>query len=227
VGVTLARVVAGLRKQHGSVAPPPATTAFELVLWEKVAYLATDEKRARAFAELKRRIGLTPKAILAARPAALREVCATGGAVGIEERARRMHDAAAYVVDAFGGDLDRVLALPLADARRALQHIYGIAEPGADRILLLMRAQRVLPLESNGLRTLQRIGYGSSHRNYTTMYKSVVAAAQPELRNDVEWLIDAHVLLRHHGQEVCKTSAPRCEQCGVQALCSYGRISGV
>jgi len=63
----LHRVIARLIEQHGRQAPPPANTAFALVLWEKVAYLAPDERRARAFEMLRTRVGLTPQAILAAR----------------------------------------------------------------------------------------------------------------------------------------------------------------
>jgi endonuclease III len=66
-----------------------------------------------------------------------------------------------------------------------------------------------------------RLGYGADHKNYSTMYRSVRDAAAKELRDDFDWLIDAHLVLRRHGQEVCKTSAPRCEMCGVRAECAY------
>ena len=193
------------------------------MLWEKVAYLATDEKRAAAFAALKKCVGTTPRAILDARPAILQEIAMQGGAVGVLERVRNMQDAAAYVMDAFDGDLDHVLDLPLPAARRALKKIGGIAEPGADRILVLMRSHQVLALESNGLRTLQRVGYGVTHKNYSTAYRSVIDAATPEIRPDADRLIDAHVLLRHHGQTTCKTSAPLCEACAARRLCDYAR----
>ena len=219
----LERIVERLDAQHGRQAPPPADSAFALVLWEKVAYLAPDDRRAAAFELLRDRVGLTPDAILHASPRMLREIVAAGGKVGVEERAQRMQDAAALVIDEFGGSLDSVLALPLADAKRALQRIYGIGEPGAERILLLMRAQRVLPLDSNGARTMVRLGYGSDHRNYSTMYRSVREAASRELRSDIDWLIDAHLLLRRHGQEVCRTSAPRCEACSVRSMCAYAK----
>src|SRR4051812_38935512 len=48
----LQRIVRALRDRYGTVAPPPARTAFEHVLWEQVAYLATDAKRAAAFTAL-------------------------------------------------------------------------------------------------------------------------------------------------------------------------------
>jgi endonuclease III len=221
----LERIVENLHAQHGPQSAPPAGSAFALVLWEKVAYLAPDDRRAAAFALLRDRVGLTPEAILAAAPRILREIAAVGGKVGVAERARRMHDAAALVVDEFDGSLDSVLNLPLADAKRALQRIYGIGEPGAERILLLMRAHAVLPLDSNGARTMVRLGYGGDHRNYATMYRSVRESAALEVRNDLEWLIDAHLLLRRHGQEVCKTSAPRCEACSVRSMCMFGKTT--
>jgi endonuclease III len=217
----LARIVAALRSHYGPIAPPPASTAFALVLWEKVAYLADDAKRRAAFELLRTRVGLEPRDILAAKPAVLREIAATGGAVGVLERAQRMRDAAELVVGEFGGSLDSVLSRPAPDAKRSLQKIYGIGEPGAEKILLLTRSQPVLSLDSNGARTMCRLGYGAEHKNYSTMYKSVADAARPELSADYDWLIDAHTLLRHHGQQTCKTSAPRCESCPVTVECAY------
>ena len=217
----LQRVVARLLEQHGRPAPPPADTAFGLVLWEKVAYLAPDERRAQAFELLRKRVGLTPEAILASKPSVLREIAAVGGRVEIDKRARNMQVAAALVMDEFGGALDNVLRLPHREAMRALQRFYGIGEPGAERILLLMRAQRVLPLDSNGARTMVRLGYGADHKSYSTMYRSVRDAAAGELLDDFDWLIGAHLVLRRHGQDVCKASAPRCEICSVRSECAY------
>ena len=221
----LSRIVAALRQHYGRVAPPPAKTAFALVLWEKVAYLADDATRLTAFRALEQRVGLTPGDIVSADPDLLREIAALGGKVGVVERARRMRDAAELVLGEFDGSLDRELGRPLRDAKRSLQKIYGIGEPGAEKILLLTRSHQVLPLDSNGARTMCRIGYGAEHKSYTTMYRSVANAARPELVADYAWLIDAHVLLRHHGQELCKTSQPRCESCPLTDDCSYHAIA--
>ena len=221
----LSRIVDTLKEHYGRVAPPPAKNAFSLVLWEKVAYLADDATRLAAFRALEARVGLTPRDILAADPELLREIAALGGKVGIVERAQRMRDAAELVLGEFDGSLDRELTRPLREAKRSLQKIYGIGEPGAEKILLLTRSHQVLPLDSNGARTMCRIGYGAEHKSYTTMYRSVANAARPELVADYAWLIDAHVLLRHHGQELCKTSQPRCESCPLTDDCSYHAIA--
>jgi len=54
------------------------------------------------------------------------------------------------------------------------------------------------------------------------MHPSVAEASRSELVDDFAWLIDADVYLRHHGQEVCKTSVPRCEASAVRPKCSCG-----
>ncbi len=219
----LARVIAALRAKYGRPTPP-ASDAFELVLWEKVAYLAPDARRAKAFEALRVRVGLTPLAIAEADPAVLHAVAAVGGAVAVAERVKNMQDAAVLAIDDFDGSLDNALALPIKDAMRALQRIRGIGEPGAEKILLLTRTYRLLAVDSNGLRTLQRLGYGINHKNYSTMYRSVRDAVGPELPKDFDALIDGHLLLRRHGQEVCK-AMPRCSGCALRALCATGQLT--
>jgi len=217
----LQRVVAALAEFHGAQAAPPAKNAFELILWEKVAYLADDEKRSRAFAALARKVGTSPKAVASAKLSTLREVASIGGAVGVEERATRMQEAAQLVIGEFDGDLDSAILKSLTESRKALRRFYGIGEPGADKILLLTRSHAVLPLDSNAARVLLRVGYGTDNKNYSIMYRSVVQAAQPELPPAYDSLIDAHLLLRRHGQAICKTNAPRCEACVIRRDCAF------
>jgi len=190
-------------------------------MWEKVAYLADDDTRSRAFAALKRQVGTSPAAVASAKLSTLREIAAVGGAVGVEERAQRMQDAAELVIEEFDGTLDTALGNSLAAGRKALRRFYGIGEPGADKILLLTRSHAVLPLDSNGARVLVRVGYGTDSKNYSTMYRSVVDAARAEISPSFDWLIDAHLLLLRHGQAICKTNAPHCEACVIRHDCAF------
>ncbi len=91
----LARIIDALREAYGRVASPPAPSAFALILWEKVAYLAPDAKRLAAFRALESRVGLTPEAILAAKRNELEAICMLGGAVAFSDRAKSMQDSAA------------------------------------------------------------------------------------------------------------------------------------
>jgi len=215
---TLERVLATLREHYGPQSPPPVRGAFELVLWEKVAYLATDERRAAAFASLRRLIGTTPQAIVAAKRSALIDVLATGG-IAAPERAQHMIEAAELVIGEFDGTLDAVCALPLASAKKQLKRIYGIADPGAEKILLFTRAHPAMGLDSNGLRVLTRLGYGTESKSYTATYKSATDAALPSFKGNIDRLIEANLLLRHHGQTICKTTKPKCGACVVRDRC--------
>src|SRR2546422_5867293 len=121
----------------------------------------------------------------------------------------------------FGGDLKQALKLPLAKAKQALRKFPSIGEPSAEKILMFTRSYPVLGLDSNGLRVLLCLGFGAEKKNYTGTYRAVQEAVAHQLKEDYDWLIGAHLLLRRHGKELCKTNAPLCEKCPVRKSCAY------
>lgn len=212
----LARCLDRLEKFYGPPDRPPAADPFALVLWENVVYLASDEKRARAFETLRGEIGLRPKDILSAPKERLFAIASAG--IMPEIKVEAMRDAARI---AMASDLESIRTLEAARAIRILRKFPSIGEPGAEKILLFSRAQPIFALESNGLRVLVRLGYGKEEKSYQRTYRSVREASATETRPDVDWLIRAHQLLRRHGQEICKRSAPICESCPLQDDCAY------
>src|ERR1039457_4055611 len=114
----------------------------------------------------------------------------------------------------FQGNLEQILEWPYARAMKALKLFPSIGDPGAEKILLFCGVAAGLPLESNGLRVLTRIGYGRAHlRNYGVMYRSVQEDLAPELPKGAERLARAHLLLRLHGKTICRDSRPECHEC--------------
>ena len=69
--ITFSKLVDELQQHYGRPAPPASIDPLELIIWENIAYLASDERRAEAFATLKRSIGTRPEQILAANHSAL------------------------------------------------------------------------------------------------------------------------------------------------------------
>ncbi|HYX27540.1 MAG TPA: hypothetical protein VE863_03155 [Pyrinomonadaceae bacterium] len=138
-----------------------------------------------------------------------------------EKRAARLREMALIAMNEFGGDVESALRLPLPKAKKTLQKFPSIGEPSAEKILLFTRSYPVLGLESNGLRVLLRLGFGEEQKNYTTAYRSVQEAIKDHLGDDFDLLIDTHILLRHHGKELCKTSNPMCDKCPVKKSCAY------
>jgi alpha-glucosidase (family GH31 glycosyl hydrolase) len=46
------KLVDRLQQHYGAPAPPPSTDPLELIIWENIAYLANDKRRAEAFASM-------------------------------------------------------------------------------------------------------------------------------------------------------------------------------
>src|SRR5262249_42599368 len=140
-------------------------------------------------------------------------------------RALRMKQSAELVRDDFAGDLNAALKLDFKQARKAFAKFPMIGEPGAEKILLFAGGHKCLPLESNGLRVVVRLGFGEERKNYSTMYRRTQEKLPIEGWS-AERLIAAHQLLRRHGQETCRRTDPACGGCPVRSDCAYrGRDS--
>jgi endonuclease III len=214
----LPRVLATLRRAYGPP-PPPLDDPFALVLYENVAYLADDEKRERAFAALRRKTGLSPEGVAAAPREVLLGITKEG--ILAADRVDRLREIAAIALESLGGDLSEVVRRPTKEAMKALRKFPSIGVPGAEKILLFCGRLPVLALESNGLRVLLRLGYGREEKSYSASYASVQRAARAELPARCAPLVEAHLLLRRHGQETCRRTTPLCDRCTVSRDCAY------
>jgi endonuclease III len=213
-------VVRELEQTHGKPKPPRFNGPLEMILWENVVYLADDKQRQAAFDALRNEVGLTAAKVLAASPGSLLAVSRMAGILP-NNQVEKLRRIAQIVLDEFAGDLDQVLKQPLEQAKRSLKKFPGIGEPGAEKILLFCGAYPIFALESNGLRVLLRLGFGTEQKNYAASYRSAQAAVTSQLKMDGAWLIRAHQLLRQHGQEICRRSRPLCEICPLTKVCHY------
>jgi endonuclease-3 len=216
------KVIALLQKHYGSSKTPEVTRPLEMILWENVVYLANDEGRALAFEALSRQVGLHPAKILTASPKKLEEITRMAGILATNQ-AKKLRRIAQIAHNEFDDNLDQILKQPLHQAKRLLQKFPSIGEPSAEKILLFSRTHPILALESNGLRVLLRLGFGSEGKNYKATYRSVQDALNGSLPADCDALIRAHQLLRRHGQELCRRSKPLCVSCPLSHICLFYR----
>jgi len=215
------KLIAKLKSHYGRPTVPPARGPFELVMWENACYLLPDERRAVVFDGLRKEIGLNAKAILHGDPDTLLALATMGG-MRPQVRVFRWQEIARITLSQFEGDLDQILKLPYAQAKKTLKQFPNIGDPGAEKILMFCGAASGLPLESNGLRVLTRVGYGRAHqKNYAAMYRSVQEAIKDELPRKPEAVAQAHLLLRQHGKEICRDKNPQCYECPIQKMCAY------
>ena len=218
VTTRLPRLLDALEAEAGPAPPPPTADPFALVLLENVVYLASDEKRLAAFRALKKQVGLKPTDVLEASPKTLLAIARSGGIVP-ENQVGKLVRSAEIALSEFGGSLREASRKALPAARKAIARFPSIGAPGAERILLLSGAHAILGLESNALRVLVRLGYGVERKSFGQTYKEAQTLAQKELPLEVGPLTRAFLLLKRHGQTLCRRSMPRCPQCVLRAEC--------
>jgi endonuclease III len=221
--LTFAEVARTLRDHHGPPALVPTTDPFELVLLENVAYLASPAMRREAFEVLRRTVGTEPRRILKAGKAALERVTARGILKG--RFAEKLLACARIALDHFDGDLAAATRRPIDEAIRALRQFPGIGEPGAEKILLFSGLLPFLAPDSNGLRVLARLGLVREETSYARTYAASRSVAEGWTAG-IEALQEAHLLLKEHGQTLCRRTAPRCEACPLETVCAHARAAG-
>ena len=220
--LSFAKTIERLKKQYGEPSPPPAKGPFELVMWENACYLLPDDRRLEVFETLRKQVGLDAAKIQAAPDSVLLPI-ATRGGMRPETRVFRWREIARITLSQFEGDLDSILDKPYAEAKRALKQFPAIGDPGAEKILLFCGMASGLPLESNGLRVLTRLGWGRVQKSYGAMYRSVMDDLAPDLPHSPKQLTEAHLLLREHGKTLCKDTSPLCSACPLANACDYAK----
>jgi hypothetical protein len=85
------------------------------------------------------------------------------------------------------------------EIRAALKKFPNIADPGADRIRL-----------------------GRERENYGRNYAEGQAIIEAETPASFDARTRAYLLVKWHGQQLCKRTNPKCGECPVRISCSFG-----
>ena len=93
----------------------------------------------------------------------------------------------------------------------------NIADPGADRILLFAGIAPIAAVPSNCPQVLVRILHGQERENYGVNYREAQQAIAAEVPETLDARKRAYLLLKRHGQEICKRTKPKCEKCPVNS----------
>ena len=196
---------------------------YEFIVWWNSGYPQSDTACAKGWEKLTAEIGIEVERLLVAPNAKLAGALKPGGMFP-ELRALRLKEIARRVQDELGGDLRAALAGPLANARKILKRFPGIAEPGADRILLFAGIAPVAAVPSNCVHVLVRILRGKERDNYGANYREAQEAIALQVPETLEARTRAYLLLKRHGQEICKRTKPKCDRCPLKSNCAF--VSG-
>jgi endonuclease-3 len=210
--VTVPKILDTLEALHGPQQPGWPTDPYEFIVWWHCGYPASDAACARGWDALRRafdpEIGTEPERLLRANPKEVAAALKAGGMVP-ELRAMRLKEIAQR---ALGG----VIA-----TRAELKKYSNIADPGADRILLFAGKEPLAAVPSNCPHVLVRILRGKERENYGVTYRQAREAIEKEVPATLDARARAYLLLKRHGQEVCKRTNPKCGICPLSDVCRF------
>jgi endonuclease III len=224
-------VLERLEQFHGPQKAAGPNDPYEMIVFVNCGYPATDVSCSKGFEALKREVGLKPEDLLDAPKAKLAKLMRLGGIVP-ELRAEKLKEIAKMVKEQFGKDLLAALKKCMLEekkqsgkgirsAKGVLQKFPVIGEPGAEKILLFSKLAPVAAVPSACVEVPMRIWFGDAGKNYAADYRAAREVLNVGLPATFEARQRAYLLLKKHGQEICKRSTPKCELCPVTAQCSY------
>ena len=216
---SLLEILGQLESLYGNQEPCWPTDPYDFLVWFHCGYPASDTACAKGWEALNREVGVEPQQLLSAGAVRLGRALKPGGMVS-ELRAMRLMEIAARVQDQYGGDLRAGLAGPLTKVRQALKRFPNIADPGVDRILLFGSIAPVPAVPSNCPHVLVRINRGKEGENYGVTYREAQEAIETEIPKTFDARTRAYLLLKRHGQTLCKRSNPKCDHCPVNSSCA-------
>jgi len=217
----LAQLLDTLEAHYGTQSPEWPTDPFLFLVWWHCGYPQSDVRCAKGWESLRKEIVISPDQLLAASSARLTLALKPGGMVP-ELRAMRLREIAERVEKEFGGDLYSALKqMPVAQTRAVLKKFPNIADAGADRILLFAGISPVAAVPSNCPHVLVRIRRGKESVNWGRTYSTAQEMIAAEVAPKLDARIRAYVLLKHHGQQTCKLTKPKCSICPVAPSCAF------
>jgi endonuclease III len=227
----LAEVLDRLEGHYGAQEAVGPIDPYEMILFVNCGYPATDASCTQGYEALKCNVGTTPEKILASPKAKLAKLMRFGGIVP-ELRAIRLKSIVRIVSREFNGDLRMALEKLVQESadspgkgyrglRDALKKFPVIGEPGADKILLFSGITSVSAVPSAFVRVPQRILLGKENKNNAAGYHAAKEAMEAALPATFDARRRAYLLLKRHGQEICKRTKPKCDLCPVNGFCAY------
>jgi len=186
---------------------------FQVLVITVISQNTNDVNTDRAYRRLEAKGLTTPEAILKASVEEVEDALRVAGLY--RNKARRLKELARRVIEDYGGDLSKLLSLPLEEARRRLLELPGVGFKTADVVLLFCGRKPVIPVDTHVSRTAKRLGFADEGAGYEEVRLSLQALYPPS----PELYLDVHLLLISLGRRFCKARKPLCGECPLRQLC--------
>ena len=201
----LERLIDALKQFYGLL-PSPPSDAFQLFVWETLAYQSTPGQRNSAFNALKRNRSLTPDSMEKIAPKKLHESVVMTGSY-LEQRTRALKTAIRVFQQ--NPDIHGAIGRELPIAYEAIGLLPQTGPEGiGERMLLYVGGHKTFPQDSGVGRVIRRLGYDEP--------------PESELPESIDAWRRACTYLTHHAAATCTDKDPHCHVCPLRPDCPYG-----
>ena len=232
----LEQILETLEETYGPQKLAGPTDPYEMIVFLNCGYPARDGKCAKGFEALKREVGVQPNKLLAVSKTKLAKLIRPS-VILPAVCAQRLKDIARRVKNDLDGDLAATLQKRMDEAKRkagngsaekslratkrVLREFPTIGEPSAEKILLFSGLAPIAAVPSAFVDVPIRLFVGEPGKNYAADYVAAREILDSGLPKTFGARQRAYLLLKKHGQEICKRSKPKCEVCPLTARCAH------
>ncbi len=196
----------------------PAESPFEVIVGAILVQNTAWKNVERAIENLREAGLLDPHALHATAPADLEELVRPAGY--FRQMASRLLAIVEFLIEHYEGSLETMFAVDVQTLREELLSIRGVGPETADSILLYAGELPVFVVDTYTHRIFARHGW----IEYECDYHALQDHCQSELPQEVQLYNELHALLVHVGNQYCKKSRPKCDDCPLCELLPEGGI---
>jgi endonuclease-3 len=184
---------------------------FKTLIVTIISQNTADKNTERAFENLSNRFKIVPEVLANAATSQVEGCLKVGGLY--RNKAKAIKQTSKILLEKYDGSLNRILRLPLEEARKTLLQLPGVGPKTADVVLLFGARKPTIPVDTHVNRVSKRLGLAPAKGNYEDVRRALQSLYNPRDYATV------HVLLILHGRKYCRARTPLCRQCPINALC--------
>jgi endonuclease III related protein len=185
----------------------PGETPFEVMVGAVLTQNTNWQNVVKAIDNLRESDLLDPHALYNVPLKELEELIHPAGYFRV--KAQRLRSLLKFLIDRYGGSLEKMFRTGLPDLRAELLAINGIGPETADSILLYAGNLPTFVVDAYTHRVLARHGW----INFETDYHQIQDYLLSSLPQEVQLFNEFHAQFVHLGKHFCKKTSPKCREC--------------
>ena len=194
----------------------PGETPFEVIVGAVLTQNTNWQNVVRTIDKLRAADLLEPRALYNLPQVELEELIQSAGYFRV--KAGRLRHLLKFIIERYGGSLEKMFRTPLPELRAELLAVSGIGPETADSILLYAGNLPTFVVDAYTHRVLARHGWIDFDADYHQIQEYLLASLPP----DAQLYNEFHAQFVYLGKHYCKKTGPKCRECPLFKMLPQG-----